>query len=198
MDTKGKLKKILAILLASAPCYGVCPLSSFPENAKLDQEINNLCENIASPQIKYLPSSFISGTFTNNDAVASRLGEYIKGTFSASNFPASGDWGDAVSINLTAGDWDVTLILCSLYNSATVSQIAGGISTTSGNDSTGLSLGDNQANTLGPTATTAACVSVPTWRKTLTATTTLYAKYTADYTIATPKAYGRLSARRPR
>lgn len=144
-------------------------------------------------------SFMVVGTATNDNAPTLRLGQYIESTASNSNFATTDTYGDLNSISLTAGDWDVTAILCALANGATVTSILTGISTTSGDSSTGLSFGVNQANTGGgPSVTTAQCVSVPVYRMSLAATTTVYQKFYGTYTVATPKGYGRLSARRER
>lgn len=40
-------------MLVNSFCYGACPLASFPENRKLDQEINNICQNELNPIINF-------------------------------------------------------------------------------------------------------------------------------------------------
>ena len=56
------MKKLLAILFLSATCYGSpCPLSTYPENRKLDQDMQRICDMIYNPQINYAQVS--SGTW---------------------------------------------------------------------------------------------------------------------------------------
>lgn len=141
----------------------------------------------------------IVGTTTNDNATAGRVGEYVVSAVGPVNFPATSVYGDLTSISLTAGDWDVDGTL--MMNGGTVNQsLSVGISTTSGNSTTGLSNGDNWVNT-GVTETagaTNAFYSIPSVRFSLAVTTTVYLKYAATYTGTTPAAFGRLSARRIR
>jgi hypothetical protein len=73
-----------------------------------------------------------------------------------------------------------------------------GISTTSGNSNTGLVNGSNLYAGPGPVAATGggASGSVASWRKNVSGSTIVYAKYRASFSVATPQCYGRLSARR--
>jgi hypothetical protein len=143
---------------------------------------------------------FAKGTTTNDSASTGFLGEYVESVVSAVSFPATTAWGDATSISLTAGDWDVSFNNYYNDNGATITGWRAGISTTSGNSTTGMTLGSNHiirspANTTDSDSDTIAIVN---YRISLSSTTTVYAKFRADYTIATPVAYGRLSARRVR
>jgi len=52
----------------------------------------------------------ITGTATNNDAAAGKVGEYLRGYGSGVNC-VNGQFVDITSINLTAGDWDVSGIM---------------------------------------------------------------------------------------
>lgn len=141
----------------------------------------------------------IVGTPTNNNATAGNIGEYVPSAIStATNFPTSSQYGDLTSISLTAGDWDVTAVLSATTNGATVTQIFLGISSTSGNNSTGLTEGDTLVPGPPPTAGYNSSLEVPNVRFSLAGTTTIYLKYQAQYTIATPQARGRISARRVR
>lgn len=142
----------------------------------------------------------VHGTNTNDSAAAGYFGEYIESVISsATNVPAaSSQYGDATSISLTAGDWDVTFSVLVNTNGATSTQIIGGISTTSGNSSTGLVTGSNALASAGPTSGNGASVTVANYRVSLSGTTTHYAKLFVAYTVATPQYTCRLSARRVR
>lgn len=146
-----------------------------------------------------LTAGQLPGTATNDNASAGNVGQYIESVISISaNFPATGVWGDFTSISLTAGDWDVSAVMVHFPNGGTQSDASTGISTTSGNSSTGLVFGSNYIN--GPAGTAAAdqTLTIPAYRMSLSGTTTVYFKYMADFTVGTPKALGRISARRMR
>ncbi len=141
----------------------------------------------------------IQGTATNNSASAGYVGEYVESVISSpTNFPSTGTFGDLTSITLTAGDWDVTAMMDATKNGATTTEIGAGISSTSGNSGTGLVAGINFMRSAGPTAVNRDGVTVASYRASLSGTVTHYLKYTADFSVATPQATGRLSARRMR
>lgn len=146
------------------------------------------------------PTGGIVGTATNNNATAGNVGEYVESLVTSyTNIPgATTAWADLTSISLTAGDWDVTgFVDWSLNGSVqTVAQI--GISTTSGNSSTGLVDGNNMATLVIATAAQNRAGVIPSYRMSLAGTTTVYLKLNATYTVATPQYVCRLSARRVR
>lgn len=126
------------------------------------------------------------------------VGEYVSSTTVANpNFPSTGNWGDLLSISLTAGDWDITATFDAFANGATVTDALIGLSQTSGNSTTGLNAGDNRFATAGPTSNNHVSLYVPNYRLATSASTTVYLKYSADFSVATPKIQGaRISARR--
>lgn len=144
------------------------------------------------------------GTATNDDAAAGYIGEYIESVVSTlTNFPATtGNLGDATSISLTAGDWDVEfIVLLNESGGSLTTQMDVGISTTSGNSATGLTLGENRFRNGDNTvviSTTARTLGVPSYRMKFSGTTTVYGKLLGNYTVATPQFRCRLSARRAR
>jgi hypothetical protein len=101
-------------------------------------------------------------------------------------------------VNLTPGDWDVSAILDIQANGATTTVWYMGISATSGNSAAGLSSGDNQSSGFLPTASLDGFSSIPPYRVSINSSTPYYLKYYAVYSVATPKATCRLSARRVR
>jgi hypothetical protein len=146
----------------------------------------------------------IKGTTTNDNASAGNVGEYIENVNSASstNMPATGTFGVDQSITLTAGDWDITAMLLVFQNSATVS-IAPDmfIGTVAGNDVTNRLLGVNYCNgdnTTGSGPSTTWSLSVPSYRVSISATTTYYLKGKISYSAGTPQYRYRISARRVR
>jgi hypothetical protein len=143
----------------------------------------------------------IRGSNTNDSAAAGFVGQYIASVATTTSLPTSGNFGDLTSISLTAGDWDVTAFARFIRNGSTPTAYIIGISTESGNSFTTEAEGDNAASFDGTTALltiTDFTTCVPAYRVSLSATTTIYFKYYSTYTVATPTAAGRLSARRVR
>lgn len=180
----------LLLLLISTFCYAAGPVyvHDHPEHEEFKQVYN---------EIHRIDSR--TGTSTNDDAEVGEIGEYIEGLQTTlTNFPASGTLGDLASVYLTAGDWDVTAMLDAQPNGATTTTMDIGISVTSGNSATGLTSGVNRFFALGPTSATGQPLYVPAYRMSLASATTAYLKYEASYSVATPQARGRISARRVR
>jgi len=141
----------------------------------------------------------LKGTTTNDSAGAGNYGEFISSvSVTTKNFPTSTQFGDVLSMTVPAGDWDVTGVLYTTANGATVTEVSEGISTTSGNSSAGLVFADNQVYALPPTLSADSGSSIPVYRMSFASPTTVYLKFRAAYSVATPKASGRLSARRMR
>lgn len=114
------------------------------------------------------------------------------------NCPATGTYGDLVSITLIAGDWDISGMVQLANNGATATSMAVGISTTSGNSTAGLAQGDSWMSQTGPTAITDVSATIANHRVLLSASATYYLKYMGAFSAGTPQAYGRISARRVR
>jgi hypothetical protein len=144
----------------------------------------------------------ILGTATNDNAAAGYIGEVVSSIVSSyANVPTSTQYGDVTSINLTAGDWDVSGVVQFYANSGTWSKLIMGISTTSGNSSTGLTDGNNKvihAFASSSSTPTEFGMSVPSYRLSLSESATVYLKLNTTYTVGTPQAVGRISARRMR
>jgi hypothetical protein len=142
------------------------------------------------------------GTITNDSAISGAIGEYIESVGSGTNFPTSNDLGDATSISLTAGDWDITAIMVADKNGSTWSRADLGISVTSGNSGTGLVTGSNRINELWAGSSTTPVFTtlvIPSYRLSLSSSTTVYMKVLSTYTVGTPAVNTfRLSARRVR
>lgn len=144
----------------------------------------------------------IVGSTTNDAAAAGNVGEYKESAHTGNtNLPiSSGQWGDITSLSLTAGDWLVTAIAPVNQNGATsFTFLDYGISTTSGNSSTGLNIGQNYFESPAPGAAADVTIIVPTYRISLSGTTTIYFKVNTTFATATPITQGyRLSAWRVR
>jgi hypothetical protein len=141
----------------------------------------------------------VPGTNTNDSAVAGNVGEYIESkNTSLTDATTSAQWKDAGSITLTPGDWDIDFYLTWTLNGATVTLVNGGIGTATGNNGAGIANGDNYASTLPPTSVCDTSLTVPTYRVSISTTTTYYGKARATYSAGTPRYYYRLSARRVR
>ena len=143
----------------------------------------------------------IVGTTTNDAATTGLVGEQVETFVTANtNFPTSTQWGDLGSISIGPGDWNITALTDNLRNGATWGDVNVGISSTTGNSSAGLFVGDtrwDQSGTFGTVIDEFDGV-VPPRRFSIPSTTTFYIKYMANYSVATPTARGRLTARRIR
>lgn len=144
----------------------------------------------------------IVGTTTNDSAAAGNVGEVVRSSVTSVALPTTTQFGDLTSISLTAGDWLVSGLMNYLDNSGTLTNIILGISTTTGNSSTGLVSGDNEAiaNYGGAafTAVPSGALAVPSYHLQLATTTTVYLKYSATYTGTPGSVSGRISAVRIR
>jgi hypothetical protein len=140
-----------------------------------------------------------TGTATNDNAAAGRIGEYVSSTASGVTLTDS-TYIDVTSISLTAGDWDVVANLSATPPAAGITSARIGISTTSGNSATGLTNGDTQITwNMVTTATSVTGKSIAPVRASLSATTTYYLKGYAQSTGAgNATGAGRISARRIR
>lgn len=141
------------------------------------------------------------GTNTNDSAATGYVGEYVStANSSAQNFPTTAQWGDAGSISLTAGDWDITVQFELRLGTASGlgAEIEYGVSSTSGNSATGLTRGTNHFSTFSPTASANSCVTIAAFRASVSSTTTYYGKLRASYSSGTPQWVGIISARRVR
>lgn len=158
---------------------------------------NGLCT--FTKNIAFSPTtSGIVGTPTNDSATSGIVGQYIESVFSNISYPATTVYGDASSISLTAGDWDVTLNAIPTANGATITAQSLGISITSGNSTTGLVQGSNHINFGQLFTANNVPMVIANYRISLASTTTVYTKFEAAFSGGTPSISGRLSARRMR
>lgn len=160
------------------------------------------CVDIASNVVISGGQLIGKGTTTNDNAQAGYIGESTETVNSTSvAFPTTDELGDGASLSLTAGDWELTATMEADSNGATWSQTQIGISVTSGNSATGLTIGSNRLRfSFGSTSTAVLRVplTIPMYRLTLSATTTVYLKVYSSYSAGSPTYRCRLSARRRR
>jgi len=137
----------------------------------------------------------IKGTATNDSAQAGSIGEYISSAVGAAGI-TSGTPSNVTSISLTAGDWDVGgSVRFTPAAGATPSSIAAGINTTS------ATLGGAGTTTQFVGTMAAAQVQIintPTFRISLSTTTTVYLVQNSGFSGGTETADGIIRARRIR
>lgn len=139
------------------------------------------------------------GTSTNDDATAGYIGEAIRSSVtSAVSSTGTGQWFDITSISLTTGDWDISGQVIFTLNGSTQTVALMAITSTSGNSATGQIDGDNRLPATVPVATNDSSATIANYRVPLASSTTYYLKARCDFSAGTPKAYGRISARRMR
>ncbi len=143
-----------------------------------------------------------AGTATNDSAAAGIIGEVMQANDSTDqNFPTSTQYGNTISLTLTAGDWDLSGHIVAEVNTATWSNVDFGLGTVTGNDATGLTrpttlVRESFANT--STARTTISLQIPVRRISIASTTTYFAKVAATYSAGQPQYRSVLVARRVR
>lgn len=145
----------------------------------------------------------IQGTSTNDSASAGKIGEVISATTTGdSNAAATTAYDDLLSIPLTAGDWDVSAGIYYSRETATWTNVDLGLSSTSGNSSTGLNSGVNLIRLQFVSSSTTpevVALVLPSFRVSIAASTTYYLKRRVNYSAGTPISRGgRIYARRAR
>ncbi len=147
----------------------------------------------------------VVGTATNDDATAGNFGEYVVSSVESADATSisSASATNMTSISLTAGDWDVSLVLNFLPAATTaVIVVQGSVSATSATrDLTAPRVATNAlAPTVGVVNSTGAATSIviPSARFSLSTTTTIYAVGFAIFGTSTMTQYGTIHARRVR
>lgn len=141
----------------------------------------------------------IRGSNTNNDASAGFVGEAVRSSVtSAVSSTGNGQWFDITNIVLTAGDWDINGQVIFTLNGAVQTVALMAITSTSGNSTTGQIDGDNRLPGVVPASTNDSSATIAGYRVNFTGSATYYLKARCDFSAGTPKAYGRISARRVR
>lgn len=144
-------------------------------------------------------AAVIRGTTTNDSAANGFLGFYTSASVVQGSAVAltTATPKTVTSISLTPGDWDVTAI-GAITGASTGTEFDVAISTTT-NSMAGTVLGNSRCQT--PTVSLAgadATLMIPGFRVSIASTTTYYLIVQETFTIGSPAAYGRISARRVR
>lgn len=141
----------------------------------------------------------IPGTTTNNNAASGYVGQYVVASVAQVSAVTlvTATPKTVTSISLSGGDWDVTGI-GSLTGASTGTTFDVAVGTTT-NSFTGTVLGDTRCQSPTVSLTGAdASLMIPAVRISLAGTTTIYLVVQETFTVGSPKAYGRISARRAR
>jgi hypothetical protein len=138
----------------------------------------------------------IVGTTTNNNANAGSVGEYIPNSTSGTSL-STGVAANCTSVNLTAGDWDVSGSIQFMPNtSTTVAAIAAGVNTTSATFG-GVGTFNSLTATMGVGPTTE-IMSTPVSRVSIASPTTVFLVGQASFGTSTMTCNGFIRARRVR
>ena len=186
-----RITLFFALSIASS-VHAAGPL--FSHKDKITQrEFENVYQDIRSANSRM-------GVVDGSDALTGEIGEYGSSvTANATLYPTSDTWGDLISISLAPGDWILTGAIDTAANGATMADDNNvAISSTSGNSSAGLKVGDNYLSVPNATASLDGAQTIAGLRANVITTTTYYLKYRAKYSVATPKATGKISKLRIR
>lgn len=186
------------IAMASNKITGMAAATANGDAVRFEQTVLTSTDQTITGVKTFSGQLIGKGTATNDSASAGFIGEYIAATASTTNYPTSGTSADLTTLPLTAGDWDVSSMTYTTANGASVTSVLQGIGTASGDDLSGITFGDNGAAAGIVSAANNLSISIPSYRISLTGNTTYHLKYRANFTVATPQAAGRISARRAR
>lgn len=172
----------------SSNTNAVTGLGTFSSNGTI--YVNSHLSNVTTQS-----GGAISGITQGTAPSAGFIGEQFRATVATGSAVtlSNGTAANVTSISLTAGIWDVSGLI-GFSGSITATTCVGGISTTSATQGT---QGDNNISTSSiPNGASDTSVSIPSYRLTLNATTTVYLVALVNFTVGTAKAYGRISGTR--
>lgn len=141
----------------------------------------------------------IVGTTAGGNATAGNVGEYVSASVVVGSATAltTATPKTVTSITLSAGDWDISAV-GSLTGASTGTVFDAAIGTTT-NSFTGTVLGDTRCQSPTVSLTGAdASMTIPAVRVSNSGSVTYYLVLAETFTIGSPAAYGRISARRLR
>jgi hypothetical protein len=209
VDVAGRITGGSGITLAGGTLIGAATCHVWSARSQICSPANG--------QVQFLnngstATASIIGTATNDNAVATGIGEYIcaqvtnggspAGCATNSSTPVSLTTATAAtvaSISLTAGDWDVWATEClNVGAGATPSAWTASINTTPAVQATPPGAGAYFVNVTGFVVAQPQCEVVGYTRASLSATTTEYLVATSSFAGGTVSAYGYLAARRAR
>lgn len=137
----------------------------------------------------------IHGVSDSTSPNAGDVGEVLTSAVGTTSMPSSTNLGDLTSIPVTVGHWLISANINYGLNSAVaLTNVSGGIGTVTGNDSTGLVVGDTYLFQTAPSATTNTSITIANWETKLNSPTTYYLKMRGVYSSGTPQASGRITA----
>jgi hypothetical protein len=145
------------------------------------------------------PAGGVRGTATNDNAAAGIVGEFasVDVAYASRVALTSGTAANAVSLSLTAGDWDVQFNpVFTQITGGTVLGLLSGVSSTSA--TLPSSAGERGHSPSGPNGNSDFSLGAPRRRISLSATTTIYGVVTANFSSGAFSVYGFMSARRVR
>ena len=148
------------------------------------------------------PTGQLPATLTNDNALPGRVGEYVESVIAQGSAAAltTATALTLTSISLTAGDWDVDTVASFLpANTTSVTQFVvslGSVAATLNATAGRLGIITTPANVYN--GTTQAQVSLPPYRISVAATTTVYMIVQSTFTVSTNVSYGIIRARRVR
>ena len=216
------IRRLFILMLLASPVFGGVKYSF--DNSKLNDEWDNNYKEHSFPNIIYgrastmtvtqlnvssltvsgtltassgtIKSSMVTGTATNDNSPAGRIGEYVSASNTSGTSFTNNQYVDLANITLTPGDWDVSLNVFVQASGATITALEIGIGTASGNSGAGLVVADNRSNAA--INVSQQSLVVPAWRASISSSTTYYAKFFATSVAGTINGFCRLSARRVR
>lgn len=142
-----------------------------------------------------------TGTNTNSNAAAGKVGEFISSPVLAGAAVSltSTTAANVTSISLTAGDWDVWGCIAAVPGSGTTTTyFAGGINTVSATQPAASSGFSTDVRFYAGAANTNQTMNLANCRVSIAGTTTVYLVATSIFAISTQGAYGFIGARRAR
>lgn len=131
-------------------------------------------------------------TTASTSAATGNVGEVVTSSVGLTNFATTANYADLTSISLTKGNWIISASVD--QRGSTPTNIEFGISTTTGNSTTGLSYGQNRFGLLTASTSSDNSGSLGGYYVQPTATTTYYLKYVATYSTGTPQMAGTITA----
>ncbi len=158
----------------------------------------------ATDDVTAINAGQFPATQTNDNASAGNLGEYIESVVPVGSAVALGNSviGNITSINITPGDWDVSLSVTFNPGASTNTQSVS-CSITTSPSTFDYTNGRYAAGFISPSGVNITAAGVPTCqtmptRWSVTTTTTLYAGVLSGFSASTMNAYGIIRARRMR
>lgn len=183
------------LLSASAFCQKIEVINSTTGT----KQAVTLSGNAALSSAGVLSVTSATGTTAGGNAAAGSLGEHVSASVVQGSATAltTATPKTVTTISLTAGDWDITAI-GAITGASTGTNFDVAIGTTT-NSLTGTILGNSRCETPTVSLTGAdASLMIPAFRVNITSTTSYYLIVQETFTIGSPAAYGRISARRIR